>query len=312
MARLKGFQIGFWKVLLSAGSIVFGIGAALRVAAQFRIARLMFETRPDDIFIATFPKSGTTLMQMIVYQLRTDGRMDFPHISSVCPWIENEFQRNRIRHMNKLASPRCFKTHLTADRLPIESGKHIYVLRDVRDVVVSAYHHSWLLGGVEQSLDQMAEKFLRAGSSSPVLPSWFAHVESWWPYRNRPNVLFVSYEKMVADLEGTIRQVAAFLGIELREEDMPRILESCSFAFMKRYEDKFDPRLQGAGADSPGFIRQGKAGSGRELSSQHQKIFETRLSALARRLGCERGEEPYGEIVTAMDRPGLGAAAGPG
>jgi hypothetical protein len=301
MVWFKGLQIRAWRVLLFVAAIFFRISSALRLLAQFRIAHLTFETRPDDIFIATFPKSGTTLMQMIVYQLTTDGRMDFPHINKVCPWIENAFGKNNSASLKRLASPRCFKTHLTADKLPIETGRYIYILRDVRDVVVSAYHHNRLLG-VDATLDQMAERFLKtsSGPGQPSWASWLAFLESWWPHRDRPNVLFVSYEKMVTDLEGTIREVASFLGLDSYEENMPRILERCSFQFMKQHQDKFDPRFQSALPDTQGFIRQGKAGSGSQLDPQHQQILEKRLSELAQKLGCARGE-PYHELVAALE-----------
>jgi hypothetical protein len=286
---------------MAGGTVVFGVGALLRAKAQLRIARLMFEARPDDVYVATFPKSGTTLMQMIVYQLRTDGRMDFAHLNAVFPWIEMEIQRNRLKHLNQLPSPRNFKTHLAASHLPIETGKYIYVVRDLRDVIVSAYHHNRLLGGIEQTLEQMTQRFLRGSSGNPLQSSWFEHVESWWALRDRPNVLFLSYEGMLADLEGTVRQVARFLEIPVREEDMPRILEQCSFESMKRNEAKFDPRLQWAVADTPGFIRQGKAGSGRELAPGHLEALERKLSALAQKLGCGGGD-PYREIVEAAAR----------
>lgn len=289
--------MGAWKALLLFVSGFSRISSGLRALAQFRIAWLSFEPRPDDIFVATFPKSGTTLMQMMLYQLTTDGRMDFPHINKVCPWFEIELEKNNLEFLKRLPSPRCFKTHLTPDRLPLETGRYIFILRDVRDVVVSAYHHNRLFG-VNMTLDQTAEKFLN--SNDPSLPSWFAFLESWWTHRKRPNVLVVSYETMVADLEGTIRQVARFLGIELREEDMPRILERCSFEFMKRHQEQFDPRLQAVLPDNQGFIRQGKAGSGSALDPRHREILEKRLAELAQKLGCTRGE-PYRELVAAME-----------
>ena len=36
-----------------------------------------FRPRPDDIFIASYPRSGTTWMQMILYQMISGGDMDF-------------------------------------------------------------------------------------------------------------------------------------------------------------------------------------------------------------------------------------------
>lgn len=47
-----------------------------------RMKKLMqdFGARETDIYVVTFPKSGTTLMQMIIYQLTTQGNMDFQHL----------------------------------------------------------------------------------------------------------------------------------------------------------------------------------------------------------------------------------------
>jgi len=299
MARFKSLQVGAWKALMIVVSIVFQAVSALRLLTLAQIARLKFEARPDDIFIATFPKSGTTLMQMIVYQLTTDGR-DFPHINRVCPWIEVAFERNEMAFVEQLPSPRCFKTHLTPNRLPIETGRYIFILRDVRDVIVSAYHHNRLLGA-DITLDQMTQRFLKSADHRfSFLPSWFRFVESWWRYRDRPNVLFVSYESMVADLEGTIRQVARFLGLDVREDDMPRILERCSLPFMKQHQEKFDPRLQLALPDSESFIRQGKAGTGSRLDPQHREALEKKLAELAGKLGCARGE-PYRELIATLE-----------
>lgn len=299
MTRFKGIQAAFWKGLLVGTLPLSTTINTLRTRAQLRIARLKFQVRPDDIFVATYPKSGTTLMQMMVYQLKTDGQMDFSHINAVCPWIELELLKNRHQVLGQLASPRCFKTHLPPDYLPIETGKYIYILRDLRDVIVSSHHHNRLLDGFDQTLEQTTNWFLKAQSPNPLRPTWFEHLESWWPLRNRPNVLFLSYEAMVADLEGTVRQVASFLDIPVREEDMPRILERCGFAFMKQNEVKFDPRLQWTRQDTPGFIRQGKTGSGSDLTPRHRELIDRKLSVLARKLGCESGE-PYRGIVKAL------------
>src|SRR4051794_23154787 len=41
------------------------------VTYQLNLER-WYEPREDDIFIVSYPKSGTTLMQMLLYQLTTD------------------------------------------------------------------------------------------------------------------------------------------------------------------------------------------------------------------------------------------------
>lgn len=283
------------KVLLPVASFMSRSGFRIR---RFLSLRYAPKPRPDDIFIAAYPKSGMTLMQMIVYQLKTDGNMDFPHINAVSPYYELELFKQNVRFLESISSPRFFKTHLSPHQLPMDAGRYIYIVRDVRDVVVSAYHHDLLISGMYQPLEHFTQKFLQTGwLPFQGFPTWFEHLEAWWPHRNAPNVLFLSYEKLVGDLEGTIRQVASFSKIDLREEDMPRILDRCSFAFMKQHEAKFDPRFQTSPQGSQGFIRKGKVGSGNELLPKHREMFDEKLAAVAQKLGCSGGE-PYTDLVS--------------
>ena len=76
---------------------------------KFEQFKIIFGEREDDIYISTYPKSGTTLMQMILYHLTTDGRMDFKHIYEVSPWIHNASFLGQ--KPPDLKSPRIIKTH---------------------------------------------------------------------------------------------------------------------------------------------------------------------------------------------------------
>ena len=42
-----------------------------------------------DVFIATYPKCGTTLLQQMLHTLRTRGDMSFDEITEVVPWFES-------------------------------------------------------------------------------------------------------------------------------------------------------------------------------------------------------------------------------
>lgn len=64
--------------------------------------------RPDDIFIVTYPRSGTTWMQMILYQLTTDGNIDFANIYQVSPWLELSLELGKYS-FESFAYPRIFK-----------------------------------------------------------------------------------------------------------------------------------------------------------------------------------------------------------
>ena len=52
---------------------------------------LSFKPRPDDVFVVTPPKCGTTWMQQIVHQLRSGGDMSFHEISDVVPYLEHAY-----------------------------------------------------------------------------------------------------------------------------------------------------------------------------------------------------------------------------
>lgn len=274
----KSLEILLWFVTLLHSRLL-----NLLHGLRYRMGlRHIYKPRPDDIFLVTYPKSGTTLMQMMLYQLTTDGEMDFPHIYCVSPWFEMELRRGAAQAMDELPSPRFFKSHLLYGRLP-RNGRFIYVARDVRDVAVSAYHHFRLVTGKKKDIREFLDDFLQ---EKVFLGSWFKHIESWWPHRHDSNVLFLRYEEVVADLPGTVREVARFCKIPFDEADLPRIVERCGIEFMKQHDRKFDPRHHEMSQDAGTFIRRGGAGEGRlTFDLKQNRLLVSRMEELSRRLG---------------------------
>lgn len=84
------------------------------------------------------------------------------------------------------------------------------------------------------------------------------HLKSWWLRRHEPNVLFLHYADLSADLEGEMRRVAGFLGLVVPEALWPAVTDRCSLASMRRSDTGLD-RLYEGGAAS--FFHKG--GSGR-------------------------------------------------
>ena len=81
----------------------------LRHELEWRRRSLRFHGRDDDLFIVSFPRSGTTLMQMLVYQLLTDGRMDFEYIGHFAPFLEREVPPGTAIEL--IRPPRVLKAH---------------------------------------------------------------------------------------------------------------------------------------------------------------------------------------------------------
>ena len=238
-------------------------------------ARLMrfFKFRPDDIVIVSYPKSGTTWLQMILYQLTTDGSMDFPHIAAVSPHIE-EPSPNLIRDIDQLPAPRIFKSHLSYKHIPKGPCKYIYISRDGLDVAVSFYHHHQNIMGFKGSLDQFMHRFL---AGKVAYGSWFKHVSDWRKKGGQLDTLFLTFEALKQNPEATIRRIAAFCNLAPSEETISRTLERSSFAYMKERQEKFDIAqkfILEMGFNLNQFIRVGEAHHWKEhINPAQERLF---------------------------------------
>lgn len=284
-----------------------------RLVQNLTIAKLIyhdFVPRPSDIFIVTYPRSGTTWMQMILYQLTTSGEMDFEHISQKCPFFEVNFRSQG--NFNQFSSPRLFKTHLSSIWFPRRSPcRYIHVIRDGRDVAVSSFNFRKSHFGFKDDFSVFFKKHFMK-KNNPEILSWFQHTSGWLNRQKDHNVLYLSYEDLKTDLKGCLYKIADFCGLEIDPARLPDILHRCSFSFMKQYEEKFDPATESVLA-SPvqqgAFIRKGSSGGWSEHFSPEQlEIFDRRfrkylgqkfssvqnLSKPERRSdGVGKEEEPY-------------------
>ncbi|MEW5930793.1 MAG: sulfotransferase domain-containing protein [Gemmatimonadota bacterium] len=279
--------------------------------------RLVYEGSPDDLFIVTYPKSGTTWLQMIVYQLTTDGEIDFAHIDAVSPHLEETLVPAGRQVSDLPGTPRVVKSHLSYRDIPKGPGRYIYGTRNGLDVVVSYYHQSRKWPPQEQvPLDEFFRRFL---AGRVPYGSWFEHVAGWLRNEDGLDVLVVNYEDLSADLEAGVRRIAGFCGIAIDPAAMPRILERCSFAFMRGHDARFaiERRMAPKPADpgpagEPTFIRKGKVGGWRqELDSSHAVEFRKTFDRWARKVGDERFRVLSGQALR-QEPAASGPASGGG
>lgn len=258
-------------------------GAPGRTHDPYALAN--FRPRPTDVLITTAPKAGTTWMQQILHQLRSGGDDGFESIFDVVPWIEfpdpGRGWRERLADFDRLPDPRVFKTHCTHEQTPgVDTVRIVLTSRDPRDCCVSMYHHQMNLSDEAcavmdfrppASFDEFFERWMDFGA-------WYRNVAGWWPHREAPNVLWLRYEDLVADLDPAIDRLLAFLGWRLAPAARARVLEYCSFDWMKRHADRFATRLpSGRSAFRPNsFIRKGKTGdhTGQLSPAQARAIIE--------------------------------------
>ncbi|NMO17563.1 sulfotransferase domain-containing protein [Pyxidicoccus fallax] len=248
-----------------------------------------FRPRPGDVYIATYPKSGTTWMQMILVQLASGGRAEFDHILQASPYLDELMRFERVDHLERLPSPRLIKTHLSYEELrPPRDARIIFVTRDVKDTLVSCYHHAELAARFRSPFDLFMDAMLRGRGP---FRDWFAYMRSWLPHRHDANVLWVRYEDLKSDLEGQVRRIAAFTGIPLEEARLGDILQRCGFQYMKQHDGKFDFRTGLYEASPGGFIRQGGSGGKNQLiRDEHAAELTQKVSLLRSELGLRNTE----------------------
>lgn len=195
-----------------------------------------FGMRDSDIWVATFSKSGTTWMQMILYQLTTPGDMNFDHLFDVSPWVY--YAALRQVEPKATPDPRILKTHDGYDFMAANSrGKTIYVMRDGKDVAVSWYHHRRNFRGFDGTFDAHFDEFLHNDDYN-----WFDHVRQWLCNRMHRRLLYVRYEDLQLDFQSTVDRIAAFCGVSPDAEVLDRVRERCTFELMKSHESQLAPQ----------------------------------------------------------------------
>lgn len=259
-----------------------------------------YQPTAHDVFACVYFKSGTNWLMQILTQLVHRGAAEFEHVHDIVPWPDSPDPRYAVALSDETAwkkSPtglRVIKTHLEFAQVPYSvEARYICVVRDPKDVCVSAYHflRAEGMGPMTPAVPNFVEFFL-----SPNFPfhPWAEFLNDYWRVRDRENVLFITYEEMKKDLTGTVRRIAAFLKVTLSEEEVEAVARQSSFEHMKQIEHKFETGMMVPWAKPRGaMIRRGKRrGSGELLTPALQQRIDDHCRAELKRLGCEF---PYDE-----------------
>ena len=256
-----------------------------RRIANFLRGRMELEVRPTDVFISSYPRSGTTLTQWILYLLTHEEQPDPAHLTKVSPWFERSLAIGEVTaaDLEHFPSPRVFKSHLPRQWLP-DGARYIYVERDGLDVLVSYFDFYRAYLGFEGTLDDFYERFM---NGRVQYGSWFEHVAEWRERASDPDVLIVRYEDLLSDRKAAIERIVGFLGWERDERWVDRAVIESSFDAMKRRESVFDHAtalLLERGVRPQSFLRAGESGRGAGSLSDTQVREIRERSSTGRRL----------------------------
>ena len=233
------------------------------------------EFRDDDIVVATYGKSGTTLTQQIVAQLVLNGDPEV-YGAAVSPWLEVRVDETVLERARAQTHRRFLKTHLALDELTYSPiAKYIVVGRDARDIIWSWHNHfrgfrqvalpefqNELPPTVPADVVQFYHAFLDGpGQQTP----FWSYVQGWWDARGLPNLLTLHYADLIADLPREISKIATFLDIPVDDARVGVAAAHCSLAHMRKVAAN-DPILNTVfehGAET--FINKGVNGRWRDL-----------------------------------------------
>jgi hypothetical protein len=258
-----------------------------------------YQPRATDVIITPFGKSGTTWTQQIFHTLRSRGDMDFDDISRVVPWIETSRSLEMDINAEQQAEPRGFKSHLDYEKMP-KGAKYINVIRHPVDAAYSAF--KFMEGWYVEPGAIPADDFVMIGARDQ---GYHKHFISWWPHRHDVDVLYLVYEHMLKNPEGTIEQIAEFSGIELDDELRAITVEHASLSFMQKYKDRFDDAMMRkkseetflpVGSDSA-KVRVGKSGE-HTLSA---KTIETLNQIWRETVTPVTGFDTYEELIASLE-----------
>lgn len=256
---------------------------------------------PTIIWIATYPKSGTTWVRSLLSALRDpDKKLDINSLT-----IPSAANRNLIdsclgiktsdlsREEMRAFLPAAFrfwsqniqgigflKTHdAYRGTKPEENSIFpadvsigvIHIVRDPRDVAISSRHYF----GVSQ--DEAIEYLNDPGrwilTTRPYLQlptfisDWSTHATSWLdsPLRR----LTLRYEDLLADTAGELRKIVNFCGWDIPEEQIAYAVEACAFSRLQEQERNGGYSCHSIARAAP-FFRSGRSGQWRNILTQGQ------------------------------------------
>ena len=267
------------------------------------------------IWLASYPKSGNTFLRSLLssYFFTNDGVFNFevlntikqfPHYSlfkkiGVNLNNEKEVLENYIKAQelfNKKESLQFIKTHSSLLK-GFTNYKNtlgvIYIVRDPRNVVISAANH--FNTTVEESVSRLLN-FTNLGgdinSKKSVnrvithLTTWSMHYNSWKILKKRERYLLIKYEDLTTNTEQVLIKILNFIHNSINkkyildEHKIKNILKTTSFDYVQKLEKEknFPEKAKHGDNEEKTFFKYGPKENKKEiLSKELREKIEVKL-----------------------------------
>tara|TARA_Y100000591_G_C21814317_1_gene689756 strand:+ start:19 stop:870 length:852 start_codon:yes stop_codon:yes gene_type:complete len=238
-----------------------------------------FLVKKNDIFIASFPKSGNTWVRLIVANLLNKK----PNFNNIDHFLPETYSYKESFYFQNSENIRIFKSH---DYFDHRFKKVIYVVRDPREIIVSSYFFQMKIGTIKKNYSK--KKFIIdfiKGKYSANFGTWEQNVGSWYGSRNQ-NIIFVRYEDLKEKPRHEIKKISKFLKIKISDKKILKIINRTSFKNLQSEEKKDSLKWNSIKSKSNiPFFRSGKKNSWKKFFTpdennlikktfgRHMKIF---------------------------------------
>ncbi|XP_051149272.1 cytosolic sulfotransferase 12-like [Andrographis paniculata] len=272
--------------------------------------RRHFHPQSSDIFLITYPKSGTTWLKSLVFTIINRHRfpieanhpLNTTNAHQLIPFLETHiYHKEENPNLDHLPFPRVFSTHIPWTTLPesirnSSTCKIVYLCRNPKDIIVSLWHfqnklmHDETKEMATNSILETFENFCQGVNDYG--PFWRHMLDYWKQSKENPDkIYFLKYEDMKEQPSMHLRRLAKFLDCPFSSDEeesglLEDIMKLCSFENLSNLEINKNGVLSYSGMQSSVFFRQGKTGDWKNHLSDEmvQKLInvicEDKLSGL--------------------------------
>jgi hypothetical protein len=250
--------------------------------------------KPQDVFLASYPRSGSTWLRFMLFEILCGEDPGFRRIEHRLP----EIQWHRGAPPILPGGGRLIKTH---EQYRKDYKRAVLLVRDVRDVFLSAYAMSVEFGLAELVSKGDFDSFMEAFINGKALQmgTWQAHTRSWLgsPLAKDGNLLIVKYEELRKNPESKLAELLRFVGITPNMQVIHKAVEDNSLQRMRAKEDSERKAGEKSILLSPNknvgeetrFVRKGSVGGWRDKLTDAQLEFIDRYAGdVLMTLGYER------------------------
>ncbi|XP_073325811.1 cytosolic sulfotransferase 3-like [Pagrus major] len=230
-----------------------------------------FQARPDDILIATYPKTGnmwvSLILDLLFFGKTAPERQTSIPIYERAPFLEltdPSVGSGVDLAENLTTSPRLIKTHFPIQFVPKsfweQNCKIVYVARNAKDNMVSYFHFDRMALTQPEPGDwnTFLDKFMEG---KVVYGSWYDHVNGWWKKKQTHSKLhYMFYEDMIEDTGREIDKLCSFLGLSPSVEEKKQIMYGVQFDNMKKNDMANYSTAPDMDFKISPFMRKGKVG----------------------------------------------------